>query len=1007
MNSHLYQDVKMVKKSLPEKETNARPRAVKKEKKDIKNQGTGINGNFPIVGIGASAGGLEALEQFLSHVPPDSGMAFVIVQHLDPTHKGIMPELLQRVSTMSVMQVKDNTTVIPDHVYIIPPNKDLSILHGVLYLMDPVAPRGLRLPIDFFFRSIAEDQQDRSIGVILSGMGTDGTAGLRAIKEKAGIAFVQEPASAKFDGMPRSAIDAGLADIIAPAGELPARIIAYLAHAPLIRRPETIIEEKSMSSLAKINLLIRERTGHDFSFYKKTSVYRRIERRMAIHQIDKIATYARFLRENPGERDLLFHELLIGVTSFFRDPQAWDSMRDTVIPSLVMERPARTTIRAWVAGCSTGEEAYSLAIVFREAMEMHHKGQDITLQIFATDIDRDAIEKARQGFFPPNIANDISPERLGRFFTEEGSGYRVKKEIRESVIFATQNIIMDPPFTKLDILCCRNLLIYLEPELQKKLIPLFFYSLKPGGVLFLGTAETIGRFSSIFTSIERKQRIYKRKDTVITTEPIEFPIRFIPRKTGEAGELPVMRTVVNLSIQADQLILQKYSPPAVLTTDTGDIIYVNGRTGAYLEPAAGKANWNIFAMAREGLRYELAGAFQKALRERLPVTVRNLRVRTNGGEHPIDCTVQVIEEPRELAGMVMIVFTESVPQPEEKTPEKRRKSSASKNARVIELETELERTRTELQIVREEMQSSQEELRSSNEEMQSTNEELQSTNEELTTSKEEMQSMNEELQTVNAELQGRIEEFSRTNNDMRNLLNSTEVATIFLDNSMNIRRFTIPATRITKLKQGDEGRPVTDIASDLFYPELVRDGKTVLETLVFSEKEIPTRDGRWFRVRIIPYRTLDNVIDGLVITFFEITAIKQKEQDLIAARTLSDAIIATVREPLLVLDDRMEIIRANPSFYRTFSVKKEETEGKSLYSLGNGQWDIPDLRTVLESILPEKTSLENYVVSHTFPTIGARIMELNARQVLIKGPSPDYILLAIEDITGRKGGGCS
>ena len=440
-------------------------------------QGTG---QFPIVGIGASAGGLEALEKFLGGVRKDSGMAFVIVQHLDPTHKGIMAELLQRATDMEVAQVEDNMEVLPDHVYIIPPNKDMSLLHGSLFLLDPVAPRGLRLPIDFFFRSLAEDLQERSIGVILSGMGTDGTAGLMAIKEKAGVALVQDPSSAGFDGMPRSAIDAGVADIIAPADQLAEKIIAYLNHAPDIPLAGPIIEERSLSSLAKIFVLLRERTGNDFSFYKKSSVYRRVERRMAIHQIDKISTYVRFLQANPGELDLLFHELLIGVTSFFRDPEAWVYIRDTIFPALFREKPGGTTFRAWVTGCSTGEEAYSLAIIFREALDRVKPGGNYSLQIFATDLDRDAIDKARQGTFPPNIAAEVSPERLSRYFSEESNGYRVKKEIREMVIFASQNLIMDPPFTKLDILCCRNLLIYLEQELQKKLIPLFFYSLKPG-----------------------------------------------------------------------------------------------------------------------------------------------------------------------------------------------------------------------------------------------------------------------------------------------------------------------------------------------------------------------------------------------------------------------------------------------------------------------------------------------------------------------------------------------
>src|ERR1039458_4960443 len=450
------------------------------------------NVSFPIVGIGASAGGLEALERFLGHVPAGSGMAFVIVQHLDPTHKGVMPELLQRATSMKVIQVKDRTKVRPDCVYVIPPNKDMSILHGVLYLLEPVAPRGLRLPIDYFLRSLAQDQEGRSIGVILSGMGSDGTLGLRAIKEKAGVVLVQEPATAKFDSMPRSAVDAGLADIVAPVHELPGKILAYLQLTPLIARTEAALEDKTQSALEKVVVLLRAQTGNDFSLYKRNTLYRRIERRMGIHQIDKMPMYVRYLQENSQELNLLFKELLIGVTNFFRDPAAWEQLREEAIPALLARRSSGQTLRAWVPGCSTGEEAYSLAIVLKEAVEEIKPKANFTIQVFATDLDGDAIDKARQGLFPANITADVSKERLKRFFTKEERGYRVRKEIREMVIFAPQNVIMDPPFTKLDILTCRNLLIYLTAEVQKKLIPLFHYSLSPGGILFLGSAETIG-----------------------------------------------------------------------------------------------------------------------------------------------------------------------------------------------------------------------------------------------------------------------------------------------------------------------------------------------------------------------------------------------------------------------------------------------------------------------------------------------------------------------------------
>jgi two-component system CheB/CheR fusion protein len=834
---------------------------------------------FPIVGIGASAGGLEALEQFLRHLPEKCGMAFVIVQHLDPTHKGVLPELLQRVTLMEVFQVKDRARVKPDSVYVIPPNKDMSILHGVLHLFEPVAPRGLRLPIDYFFRSLAEDRQDLSIGVILSGMGSDGTLGLKAIKEKAGLVIVQEPTSAKFDSMPRSVIAAGLADLVAPAEQLPEKIIAYLIHARTISKTELSLEEKEQSALEKVFILLRARTGHDFSLYKKNTVYRRIERRMSIHKIDSIALYVRFLQENPQEVELLFKELLIGVTSFFRDPDSWEHLKREAIPQLLAALPDGGILRAWSTGCSSGEEAYSLAIIFKEMLSQVKPTGHFTLQIFATDLDNDSIDRARLGIYPTNIAADVSSERLQNYFSKEDEGYRIGKEIREMVTFATQNVIMDPPFTKLDILICRNLLIYLTPEIQKQIMPMFHYSLNRNGVLFLGSAESVGAFTDLFSPLNVKSRLFQRRESIAPLKPIAFPPSFIPDLPGVPKELMMLKPAVNLQSLADTLLLQEFSPPAVLVNDMGDILYISGRTGKYLEPAAGKANWNIFAMAREGLRFELGSAFQNAVRQMGTIKLKGLKVGTEAGEQSVDITVQAISEPETLRGMVMIVFND-VTAPPAKQETGRSKTTPLKNVRVIELEHELLQFREELQTTREEMQSSQEELKSSNEELQSTNEELQSTNEELTTSREEMQSLNEELQTVNAEQMSKMDDLSRTSNDMRNLLNSTEIVTIFLDNKLHIRRFTPGADKLFKLRQSDVGRPLDEIVTDLIYPDMTEVARKVLQTLVFSEKQITCTNGRYFSVRIMPYRTMEDVICGVVITFADITAFKKSELEL-------------------------------------------------------------------------------------------------------------------------------
>jgi two-component system, chemotaxis family, CheB/CheR fusion protein len=818
---------------------------------------------FPIVGIGASAGGLEALDLFLRHVPPASGIAFVIVQHLEPTQKDFMVELLQRSTSMKVAQVKERTVVHPNCVYVIPPNKEMSILHGVLHLLDRFAPHGLHLPIDFFFRSLADDQRDRSVGVILSGMGSDGTLGLRAIKEKGGGTFAQDPASAKCDGMPRSAMGAGLADIVAPVEALPEKIVAYLQQdAPLMAKSGLAQADKARSGLAKILILLRDQTGQDFSLYKNIAVYRRIERRMGVHQIDKIATYVRFLQENSQEVGLLFKELLIGVTGFFRDPAAWEKLKTNVLPAILKDRGRHLALRAWVIGCATGEEAYSLAIVFREALEHLNSGEDFSLQIFATDLDGDAIEKARAAVFPPNIVADVSRERLERFFIKVERGYQVSKAIRETIIFAPQNLIMDPSFTRMDIVCCRNLLIYLSPEVQKALLPLFHYSLNPGGVLLLGKSETVGDFTDLFATVDDKARLYRRLDSALRTKPVKFPSAFLPVPDVPQPTKP-SKTTVNLQSLADQLLLQKYSPAAVLVNDKGDILYISGRTGKYLEPAAGKVNWNIFAMAREGLRYELKGVFHKALRQREAVILRNVAIRTNGEMHMVDVSVQAIAEPKALSGSVMIVFTDLATTAGANVSSKAKRSSG---AALAQMERELEQARQEARITRDEMQTFEEEARCATEEMQSMNEELQSTN--------------EELQMLNHELSGKVNDLSRLNNDMKNLLDSTELTTLFLDSALNVRLFTNGSNKIFKLMRGDLGRPITDIASDLIYSRLEEDAREVLRTLVSHEQQLTTRDGHWFLMRILPYRTLENMIDGVVVTFVDITASKALEAEL-------------------------------------------------------------------------------------------------------------------------------
>jgi two-component system CheB/CheR fusion protein len=855
--------------------------------------------SFPIVGIGASAGGLTALEQFLSHVPPQCGLAIVVVQHRDPHSEGMLVELLQRHTPMQVLQALDQMPVEPDHVYVIPPGWDLSLMHGVLHLFEPTEARGLRQPIDFFFKSLADDRQHNSIGVILSGMGSDGTTGLRAIRQAGGASFAQTPASAQFDSMPRSAIDADVVDAVAPADELPAKVIAFVKRIRLVGDVQAQVEAEFQRTAAgfldKILVLLRTHTGHDFSAYKKNTIMRRVERRMGLHQLPRIDDYLRYVRENPKEIELLLGELLIGVTSFFRDAAVWEQVKREVLPALRANHPDGALLRAWIPGCSSGEEAYSLAMLFRESLDAANAAPRYKLLIFASDLDKEAIARARAGIYPESIATDVSEARLKRFFVPEASGYRVSNEIREMVIFAEQNVIVDPPFTRIDFLSCRNLLIYLEAGLQEKLLQLFHYSLTPGGYLLLGSSESVGPASALFSGLPGRSRIYRRLDVPTPALPSGMPSAFNQASSRSVAIAlhgqGASAMVPDLPMLVEQLVLANYAPAALLVSNKGEMLYFSGKTGKYLEPAAGKPNLNLLAMAREGLKQALSEAFYRAVRESKTATLKRVRINNVGPANYVDVVVQPLSEPLALSGTVLIVFRD-VAAPNSRRPRIAADAAAGEGPRLEAALQELQHAREDARSTREEMQTSQEELKSTNEELQSTNEELQSTNEELTTSKEEMQSMNEELQTINNELRLKVAEISRASNDMRNLLDSTEIAILFLDETLHVRRFTPSTTRIFKLIPGDAGRTITDIVCDLDYPGLAADAQEVLRTLVFKETDVPATDARWFRVRIMPYRTQDNRIDGLVITFADISSSKILEIELRQAQARLQAVMA-------------------------------------------------------------------------------------------------------------------
>ena len=830
------------------------------------------------VGLGASAGGLVVLEQFLAQASPMSGLAYVVVQHLDPTHKAMLVELLQRSTTMKVIETTDAMRLEPNTVYVIPPNKELTVAGGLLHLAEPSQPRGIRLPIDVLFSSLARDQGEQSIGVILSGMGADGTLGLQAIKSQGGLTLAQLPESAQFDSMPKSAIASGCVDIIGLASELPGhitRVIEEKNNASLLHEGDS---EASGHALGSILGLLRDRNKHDLSDYKPTTLRRRVQRRLGVHGLTTTEAYEKFVIQNPQELDLLFKEMLIGVTSFFRDPPVWQELKDVVMPALLARRRQEARLRAWVVGCSTGEEAYSLAMIFKEVMTDLSWAESHSLQIFASDLSTDAINVARKGHYPKSIESEVDPTRLKRFFTDKAGGFLINSEIREMVLFAQHDVILDPPFTRLDLLSCRNLMIYFNAALQSRLLPLFAYSLRPGGVLLLGGSETTGNSHNLFTPLNQKSRLYWRNEDAVNAGSVYFPIsprRPVSRLPQEFNVSPSTVLSANLQSHAEQALLREFSPAAVLVNDQGDVIYINGRVGKYLEPASGKANWNIHVMARPSVRTQIAAALRQALQDKSTVEVRGLRLGDDPAPALVDVTVKVMQEPHSLAGLAMIVFHDVITPPIAKR--RRKPTLGEADPHMVE---ELQRCKDEIHALRQEMGASAEELQTANEELQSTNEELQSANEELTTSKEESQSMNEELQTLNQELQTKLDDLALAQSDMQNLLNSTDIATLFLDGALNVRRYTEQITRIIQLRESDIGRPLTDLASTLNYPTLNDDARQTLKTLILTEKEITTTDGLWFLIRIKPYRTLANVIQGVVITLIDITAAKELESRL-------------------------------------------------------------------------------------------------------------------------------
>ncbi len=907
---------------------------------------------------------------------------------------------------MKCFQAEDGMIVEPNHVYVAPPNRDLAVLHGTIQLIEPLEAHGFRLPIDFFFKSLSADAGDKAICIVLSGMASDGTAGLKAVKSELGLVMVQDPVSAKFDGMPRSAINTELADYILPPEEMPSLLMKYISRkgkGALLDNGTA--EDRIPDAFQKLFILLRNHTGCDFSQYKHSTIYRRVERRIAVCQLENLSNYIRMLQQDPAEIDRLFRELLIGVTSFFRDPESFVRLKSLLL-ELVKSKPDNGQIRIWVPGCSTGEEAYTIAIVVQECLNETKKQCDV--QIFATDIDNLAIDKARAGTFS-GIASDVSKERLNRYFTSRDNLFHVRKEIRELLVFAQHSVIKDPPFTKLDLISCRNLLIYFGAALQKTVIPIFHYSLVPHGILFLGSSETISGFVDLFSMVDNKWKVYTRRDSMFSSQPyVVFPASqptpATPRNSAAQSETK------SLAQTAETIILSMYAPDCVIISTTGDIVYLHGSIGKYLDFPQGEAKMNIFELAREGLQQELPLLIRKVQSSRKPITSKGLRVTYHRRMRTVDLTVTPIKEPASMSGFLSIRFEEIRDQKQMSMPKTQHYEKRSRTL-IKELERQLRSAKDNLRSTVKELEIANDELKSSNEEMQSTNEEMQSSNEELETSKEELQSLNEELITVNTELQDRNDELSAVNNDMKNLLDSTEIPTIFLDKDLCIKRFTLHATKVVNLIPSDIGRPIDQLAVKFKYENLKDDAQEVLRTLVQKQIELQTNDGVWYQMRILPYRTTSNAIEGVVMTFSDINTVKFMYEEINTlnkavqhAREYADNIVDTVREALLILDRDLRVLSANRSFYRLFGTVSDETVGKSIFELDGKKWDMPQLRRLLEHLIPQQNVFEDFAIEYEFALGGKKTLHLNAREIVRGEKESKLILLGIELQSGTEGG---
>lgn len=967
--------------------------------------------SFPVVAIGASAGGLEAFTQLVRALPANTGMAFLFIQHLDPTHPSMLADLLSKAANVPVVEAQNGAEVKANWVYVIPPNARMGILRNRLQLSPREEEHGLHLPIDFFMRSLAEERSDRAVGVVLSGTGSDGTLGLAAIKAEGGVTFAQEPKSARYDGMPRSAIASGCVDFVLTADDIPKELLRIARHpyfgSARVAAPEEQAEKDATHD--KIYSLLRKTSGIDFRLYKPGTVRRRTLRRMAVHKIDNVGDYVKHLQAHPEEIEQLYQDLLIPVTNFFRDPEAFEALKSTVFPSILKDKTTRGNIRIWAPGCSTGEETYSLAIALLEFLGA--RAPSFHIQLFGTDANERGIEKARNGVYLEQIAQDVSPERLRRFFSKVESGYRVSKAVRDLCVFARQNLAEDPPFSQMNLVSCRNLLIYFGSGLQQRVVPILHYALRSSGFLMLGNSESVAAFPNLFAPVDKKHKLFAKRpaparihyDFSTIQHPREGRIPYVPVQQTQNA---VSKSGLGLQQEADRIVLKSHAPAGLVINTEMEIVQFRGRTSPYVEPAPGRASLNLLKMARGGLAEELRKVINKALKKG-SARAMDVPFQHNGRGKAVNISVERLNGdviPEEAHYLVL--FEEAQPAPPARTAARSSKSArgVSNGRKFLELQRRAATTEEHLRSVIETKEALEEEFQSANEEILSANEELQSTNEELETSKEELQSTNEELTTVNDELRNRNIELGQLNNDLTNLLSSTTLPVVMVDRGLRIRRATAASAKTLKILPSDIGRPITDIRPDITVQDIGNLITGVIESLATKELEVQDKEECWYSLQIRPYRTADDKIDGAVLVLNDIELTKSASERFRRAKEFAEGIVDTVREPLAVLDSDLRVLYASPSFLSTFVVSREETEKKFLYRLGNEQWNVPKLRALLEKVAIDRTPVKDYEVLHDFPGIGPKTMLLNARRIPDLQGSEPLILLAIEDITERKKG---